>query len=132
MESFQTHCRSTSAQRLIDPYLIARLAGRADEHLYCLFYDGKGAFRAEQSWTGGLSSVVAQRSELMRAAVGSDARYAVVAHNHPSGVAAPSRQDIDATRQFYRLFAALGVTLADHVIVACDGLAFSFRLAGLI
>ena len=116
----------------IDPYLVQRLAGRRDEMLLCLFYDGAGAFRAERSWQGGPSSVAADRRDIMRATAASDARYVILAHNHPSDSARPSARDVDATRHLYRLFAALGVTLVDHAIVACDGLTFSFRMAGLI
>ncbi len=69
----------------------------------------------------------------MRAVVAHDARYVVMAHNHPSGVPWPSTPDIVATRQMRRLFAALGVTLVDHAIVAGDGLVFQLRrLAGLV
>lgn len=116
----------------VDPYLVTRLAGRAEEMLLCLFYDNEGAFTAEQIWMGSPSSVTAERRDLMRAVVAHDARYIVMAHNHPSGAASPSAQDIVATRQMYRLFAALGVTLVDHAIVADNGLVFSFRLAGWI
>ncbi|MBO9669879.1 MAG: JAB domain-containing protein [Sphingobium sp.] len=116
----------------IDPYLVARLSGHVEERLLFLFYDCDGAFRSEWGLTGSLSSVAVLRAELARAAVRSEARYAVMAHNHPSGAAGPSPQDIMSTRHVYRLFAALDVTLTDHVIVASDGLAFSFRLAGLV
>jgi DNA repair protein RadC len=116
----------------VDPYLVTRLAGQADEMLLCLFYDNDGAFTAERSWKGTPSSVTAERRELMFAVVAHDARYVVMAHNHPSGTAWPSAQDIAATRQMHRLLAALGVILADHAIVANDGLVFSFRLAGLV
>jgi DNA repair protein RadC len=116
----------------VDPYLVTRLAGQAEEMLLCLFYDNDGAFTAEQCWKGSPSSVTAERRDLMRAVVAHDARYIVMAHNHPSGTVRPSAQDIVATRQMHRLFAALGVTLVDHAIVASDGLVFSFRLAGLV
>jgi DNA repair protein RadC len=116
----------------IDPYLVGRLSGEPEELLVCLFYDGAGAFKAEQNWQGGRALVGADRRALMGAAVAHDAHYVVIAHNHPSGSRQPSAQDIEATRHIYRLFAALGVTLVDHVIVACDGIPFSFRLAGLI
>jgi DNA repair protein RadC len=116
---------------LVDPYLVACLAGQADEMLLCLFYGDEGAFTAEQIWKGTPTSVTAERRDLMRAVVAHDARYIVMAHNHPSGAAWPSAQDIVATRQMHRLFSALGVSLVDHAIVARDGLVFSFRLAGL-
>lgn len=116
----------------VDPYLVSCLAGRTEEMLLYLFYGEDGTFRAEGNWEGSPSSVTADRRDLVRAVVAHDARYVVMAHNHPSGKAWPSGQDIVATRQMYRLFEALGVTLVDHVIVACDGLIFSFKEAGLV
>jgi len=116
----------------IDPYLVTRLAGQAEEILICMFYGEDGGFRAERSWNGSPSLVTADRRDLMRAAVAHDARYIVLAHNHPSGTVWPSAQDVVATRRMHRLFAALGLTLVDHVVVAGDGLAFSFRMAGLV
>lgn len=127
----QDNWTGTSEQPGIDPYLVARLSGHTDERLLFLFYGSGGAFSAEWDMRGNPSSIAVLRTGLARAAVASEARYAVMAHNHPSGAPEPSLRDIASTRQVYRLLAALGVTLTDHVIVARDGLAFSFRLAGL-
>ena len=44
----------------------------------------------------------------------------LLAHNHPSGVALPSREDEVATLQIRDALSAIGVELLDHVIVA-DG-----------
>lgn len=45
----------------------------------------------------------------------------VLAHNHPSGVAVPSQQDITATGKVTHLLGMLGIALIDHVVVAEDG-----------
>ena len=42
----------------------------------------------------------------------------VLAHNHPSGVALPSREDYVATSQVSEALSAIGVRLVDHIIVA--------------
>jgi len=44
----------------------------------------------------------------------------VLAHNHPSGIALPSREDLIATKQVADALNATGVMLLDHIIVA-DG-----------
>ncbi len=121
-----------AAAHPVDPYLVRRLAGRDHETLVCLFYDEHGAFRGEQAEEGLASAVIAGRCALSHAAVAHEARYVVIAHNHPAGEARPSAQDIEATRAIHRLFAALGASLVDHAIVAYDGSAFSFLQAGLI
>lgn len=126
-----THCEGPWGQP-VDPYLIRRLTGLNHETLICLFYDSDGAFRFEQLHEGTPSAVAAERCVLTHAAVGHGARYVLIAHNHPSGEARPSEQDIETTRALHRLFTALGVSLVDHAIVASGGGAFSFRQAGLI
>lgn len=45
------------------------------------------------------------------------ARYCVIAHNHPSGIAVPSRSDCISTLQLYRALKVIGVILVDHYIV---------------
>ena len=42
----------------------------------------------------------------------------VLAHNHPSGIALPSREDVETTRRLAQALDAVGVILADHIIVA--------------
>jgi DNA repair protein RadC len=46
------------------------------------------------------------------------AQAIVVAHNHPSGDAAPSEEDIGATRALAEAAAAVGVRLHDHLVFA--------------
>lgn len=42
----------------------------------------------------------------------------IVAHNHPSGVATPSREDEEFTRSLKNALALLGVELIDHIVLA--------------
>ena len=42
----------------------------------------------------------------------------ILAHNHPSGVALPSQQDLLVTRQIQEALSPLNIRLADHVVVA--------------
>jgi DNA repair protein RadC len=43
-----------------------------------------------------------------------------LAHNHPSGVALPSNDDIATTKQIARSLHAVGIVLSDHIVVAED------------
>ncbi len=61
-----------------------------------------------------------------------DAAVLVMAHNHPSGQAWPSRADRATTRRIAELLHALGVRLHDHLIVGYRGAKWSFRAAGLL
>ena len=44
----------------------------------------------------------------------------VLAHNHPSGVALPSPEDIQTTRRVAMALQAVEIVLVDHIIVADD------------
>ncbi len=61
-----------------------------------------------------------------------DAARVVMAHNHPSGEAWPSRADRDVTARLARALAAVDTRLIDHVVVGRDGATWSFRAAGLL
>ena len=55
---------------------------------------------------------------MVETALAANATTVVLAHNHPSGVAVPSREDIETTRRIYAALDAVDVHLADHVVVA--------------
>lgn len=68
---------------------------------------------------------------IVRQAILLDADRLVMAHNHPSGIARPSRTDIDATRRLSRALAMFDVRLVDHWIVTRDK-SVSLRALGLM
>ena len=56
---------------------------------------------------------------------------AILAHNHPSGVALPSQDDLQTTRVIAKALASVGVHLIDHIIVA-DGDYVSLADSGIL
>ncbi len=50
----------------------------------------------------------------------------ILIHNHPSGKAVPSKEDIAITQKIVTLARDLGITIHDHVIIARDGF-YSFN-----
>lgn len=59
------------------------------------------------------------------AAIREGAAAVVIAHNHPSGDAAPSREDRDVTDRLREAGALLGIAVLDHVVVGAERF-FSF------
>jgi DNA repair protein RadC len=56
----------------------------------------------------------------------------ILSHNHPSGIALPSREDYAATQAGCRtLLRTIGVPLVDHIIVA-DGDFVSMADSGIL
>ena len=54
--------------------------------------------------------------KIVETALAVNATAVVLAHNHPDGVAVPSRDDVRATTQIQQALATVGVTLLDHLI----------------
>lgn len=80
--------------------------------------------------TGSAGTCMCEPREVLRAALCMDAWGIVLVHNHPSGVASPSRQDERLTRHMVDACNMVGVKLQDHVIVDSPGTtSYSFRSA---
>jgi DNA repair protein RadC len=59
-----------------------------------------------------------QVRQVVENALYAGAHAILLAHNHPSGVALPSQQDVLTTRQIQEALAPLNIRLADHIVVA--------------
>ena len=100
------------------------------EVMYQLCLDAKGRrLNLYKLGEGDPSSVTMNVRRVIENAILSQASMVALAHNHPSGVALPSHEDIIATQQVQTALDAMGICLADHVIVA-DGDFVSLRHAG--
>ena len=112
--------------------LFGELAARSREHLWSASLDRRGAVLAmRRGGPGEACSAPMPVAPLLREALACGAWGLIVAHNHPAGEAAPSAQDIRATRRLAEGAGALGLHLLDHVVVARGEWA-SFRLMGLL
>jgi DNA repair protein RadC len=59
--------------------------------------------------------------EVMKRALELSASAIILAHNHPSGDPAPSKADIEMTKQIVEIANKLGVTVHDHLILGREG-----------
>lgn len=55
--------------------------------------------------------------EVFNPAIRNSASAVIVAHNHPSGDATPSAQDIEVTKRLKDAADIIGIKLLDHVVV---------------
>ena len=69
---------------------------------------------------GSVNSAGISIRRIVEVALGANASTVVLAHNHPSGLALPSGEDLQATRRISAALRAVDVTLADHIVVS-DG-----------
>lgn len=69
---------------------------------------------------GSVSACEVYIRKIIELAVLYNAKFAVLSHNHPSGLALPSNDDILTTKKVYRALKLIDVVLIDHIIVADD------------
>lgn len=77
---------------------------------------------------GGVCGCCVDVKNLFKHALLSNASYLICFHNHPSGIAAPSREDGKITDRISRAGEILGIPLIDHIVIGEDF--YSFRQHG--
>ena len=80
---------------------------------------------------GGIVASVVDVRVLFRMALEHYATGVIVAHNHPTGVLAPSTQDVEITRQIKAAGSTLQIQLLDHLIIGQGGF-YSFAEEGAL
>lgn len=114
-------------------WLRLKLGGRPHEVFMALWLDAQNRLlRAEELFSGSLTQTSVYPREVVKAALAHNAAAVILAHNHPSGVAEPSRADEMLTRTLKEALAMVDVKLLDHFIVAGTQPPLSFAERGLI
>ena len=102
----------------IAAYYMEELRHEEQEVVICMMSDVKGHFLGDKILTRGTAtgSMVTPR-EIYMEALRRHAVSLILIHNHPSGDATPSKQDIDFTNQVYDATTLLGIQLLDHLVI---------------
>jgi DNA repair protein RadC len=113
-------------------YLQACLRDRHQEVFCCLFLDNRHRVLAfEELFRGTLNGTAVYPREILRRALALNAAAVILVHNHPSGVAEPSRADELLTTRLKDTLSQIDIRLLDHLVVG-DGEMVSFSERGLI
>lgn len=116
----------------VKTYLRLQLGGLGHEVFAVLFLDAQLRLIAmETLFQGSLTQTTVHPREVVKRALALGAAAAVLAHNHPSGVAEPSRADELLTRQLTQALALVDVRVVDHLVVGA-GEVVSFAERGLL
>lgn len=100
-------------------FLTARLRDLPYEVFACLYLNTRHHLIAfEELFRGTLDGATVHPREVVRQAIAYNAAALIVVHNHPSGVAEPSRADEAITRRLSEALALVDVRLLDHLIIA--------------
>ncbi|WP_297213905.1 JAB domain-containing protein [uncultured Flavonifractor sp.] len=102
---------------LLRPYFF----GARNEMLCLLCMDGKHKVLGIRRLGEGSVNAVAIITRLVaEAALSLNASAVVVAHNHVSGIALPSDEDVASTNALAQILSTLGIRLVDHLIFVDD------------
>lgn len=101
---------------------VRHFRNKKQEHLICLSLDSGQRLIARRIVTIGLlDSSLAHPREVFAGPITDRAKSVIIVHNHPSGIAEPSNDDIKTTQQLVSAGILLGIPIKDHIIITKDG-----------
>ena len=113
-------------------YLRLKLQDRLHEVFVGVFLDAQNRVLAvEELFRGTLTQTSVYPREVVKRALAHNAAAMIFAHNHPSGIAEPSRSDEALTQALKQALALVDVKVLDHFVVG-SGAAMSFAERGLL
>jgi DNA repair protein RadC len=120
------------APESVKQFLRLKLAGLPHEVFAVLFLDNQHRLIAmEEMFRGTLSQTSVYPREVVKRGLDLGAAAVILAHNHPSGVAEPSRSDEALTQNLKAALALVDIRVLDHLVVGM-GEAVSLAERGLI
>jgi DNA repair protein RadC len=113
-------------------FLLLLLANRRHEVFVVMFLDAQNRVIAtEEMFRGTLTQTSVYPREVVVEALQRNAASVILCHNHPSGVAEPSRADEALTQTLRQALALVDIRVLDHVIVS-GATSLSFAERGLL
>ena len=102
-------------------YLLPFFFGAKDEQVYLLCLDAKcKVLDCRKLFTGSVNTVGVSVRRIVEEALRRNATSVILAHNHTSGIALPSREDEETTNMVQAALEAVGIRLADHMVMVED------------
>ena len=102
-------------------YLVPHFFGREQETVFMLCLDAKcKVICCKMVGEGSVNSANVPIRRVVEMALQANATTVVLAHNHPSGLAIPSADDVQTTLKVAAALESVDVILADHIVVAKD------------
>ncbi len=112
-------------------YMVPKFYGKRNETVFLLCLDAKcKVLGCREMGEGSVNSAGIPVRRIVETALGLNASTVVLAHNHPSGLALPSGEDVQSTYRVAAALNAVDIALADHIVVA-DGDFVSMAQSGL-
>lgn len=100
-------------------YMVPYFFGRENETVFLLCLDAKcKVLCCRKVGEGSVNSANIPIRRIVEMALGANATTVVLAHNHPSGLAIPSADDIQTTYKIAKALESVEIILADHLVVS--------------
>ena len=121
-----------SSPQQVKDFLRLQLAHEGQEVFAVMFLDVQNQLlQFEEMFRGTLSQTSVYPREIVKRALALQASAVILAHNHPSGTAEPSRADEFLTRTLKQALQLIDVRVIDHLVIGGDQ-AISFAERGLL
>ena len=102
-------------------YLVPRLKYEKSEKALLICLDSyQKIISLTELGEGDVNKVDLNVRRIVEIALRDRASSVILAHNHPDGIALPSREDDYTTRQVYSALGLVNIKLRDHIVVAGD------------
>jgi DNA repair protein RadC len=99
--------------------LLKDIGTKKKEYVIAVFLNSRfEVIKKETICIGSLDGVGIVPRDILIPALESNAGYVVIAHNHPSGDATPSKEDIVITKRISEALDLVGLRLIDHLVIS--------------
>lgn len=118
-----------TSSRHVRDYLATELAGLEHEVFGAIFMDNHHrVICCRKIFTGTLNGCAVYPREIVKEALKHNAAAVILFHNHPSGVAEPSRADELLTTRLKEVLGQIDVRVLDHLVIGgAEAVSFSER-----
>src|ERR1022692_1602524 len=132
LERRMRNTSALSSPTAVRDYLRILLHDRGHEVFVGVFMDAQHrVIASEELFRGTLTQTSVYPREVVKAALARNAAAVIFAHNHPSGVAEPSRADELLTQTLKQALALVEIKTLDHFVVGGSQV-LSFAERGLL
>ena len=121
-----------STPRATQDFLFSQIRDLEHEVFCCIYLDNRHRLiHFAELFRGTIDGASVHPREIVKQALQQNCAAVIVAHNHPSGIAEPSRADELITLKIKEALALVDIRLLDHIVVG-DGVAVSLAERGLL
>ena len=117
-----------NSAELVAKYASKHFKGYTEERLYLMCLDSMcNLLCFKEISNGNMNRTPVDLGLIAKIAFENKATNLILVHNHPSGIMAPSKADVDVTTKVEQMIHDLGMRLSDHIIIGNGDDYFSFR-----